>query len=53
MNHAQLVALGRALRVAGEHEERLISGEAVLNMEEIRRDLERAVALLVVTFSMP
>lgn len=53
MNHAQLVVLGRALRAAGEHEERLISGEAVLNAEEIRQDLERAVALLDDTISKP
>ncbi|TXJ83311.1 hypothetical protein E2C11_07515 [Streptomyces lavendulae] len=37
MNHAQLIALGRALRVAGEHGQRIIAGtdgEAVLNTDE-------------------
>ncbi|MFJ2303301.1 hypothetical protein [Streptomyces sp. NPDC087787] len=53
MNHAQVAALGRALRVAGEHEQRLTGGKAVPNVEEIRQDLERALALLDETISTP
>ncbi|MFH8342992.1 hypothetical protein [Streptomyces sp. AM6-12] len=56
MNHAQLIALGRALRVAGEHGQRLTAstdGEAVLNTEELRQDLERALHLLDETITTP
>ncbi|MEU8718574.1 hypothetical protein [Streptomyces sp. NPDC048663] len=55
MNHAQLVALGRSLRVAGEHGQRLADHGADASVEEIRGDLERALALLenAVTASKP
>ncbi|MDQ1013518.1 hypothetical protein [Streptomyces afghaniensis] len=53
MNHAQLIALGRALRVAGEHGQRLDDNAAALNTEEIRQDLERAFALLEEAVSTP
>nr|WP_307160933.1 hypothetical protein [Streptomyces rishiriensis] len=46
MNHAQLVALGRSLRVAGEHGQRLEDQDSAASTEEIRRDLERALVLL-------
>ncbi|MFE6946103.1 hypothetical protein [Streptomyces chartreusis] len=46
MNHAQLIALGRSLRVAGEHGQRLDEAGATANTAEIRQDLERALALL-------
>ncbi|MFF9090483.1 hypothetical protein ACF1BE_29640 [Streptomyces sp. NPDC014991] len=46
MNHAQLIALGRSLRVAGEHGQRLEDQVADGNTQEIRQDLERALALL-------
>lgn len=46
MNHAQLIALGRSLRVAGEHGQRLEDQGAEANTQEIRQDLERALALL-------
>lgn len=46
MNHAQLIALGRSLRVAGEHGQQLEDKAPAPNPEEIRRDLERALALL-------
>ncbi|WP_331748699.1 hypothetical protein [Streptomyces chartreusis] len=46
MNHAQLIALGRSLRVAGEHGQRLDDSATAPNTAEIRQDLERALALL-------
>lgn len=46
MNHAQLIVLGRSLRLAGEHGQRLEGKDAVLNADEVRQDLERALALL-------
>jgi hypothetical protein len=46
VNHAQLIALGRALRVAGEHGQRLDGVSSAPSTEEIRQDLERAFALL-------
>jgi hypothetical protein len=53
VNHAQLIALGRALRVAGEHQQRLTAGESGPDAAEIRRDLERAAALLDEVVSGP
>ncbi|MEU4655116.1 hypothetical protein AB0G32_14450 [Streptomyces sp. NPDC023723] len=53
MNHAQLIALGRALRVAGEHEQRLTAGDTAADVTEIRQDLERAAALLDEAISGP
>ncbi|MFG2885684.1 hypothetical protein ACGFYV_25900 [Streptomyces sp. NPDC048297] len=53
MNHAQLSALGRSLRVAGEHGQRLDDSQAALPPEEIRQDLERALNLLNETISTP
>ncbi|MET9197110.1 hypothetical protein ABZX60_27885 [Streptomyces olivaceus] len=46
MNHAQLIALGRSLRVAGEHGQRLEDHGADADTQEIRQDLERALMLL-------
>ncbi|WP_331722298.1 hypothetical protein [Streptomyces canus] len=46
MNHAQLIVLGRSLRVAGEHGQRLDESGPDTNLDEIRRDLERALGLL-------
>ena len=53
MNHAQLVALGRSLRVAGEHGQRLDDADTIVNVEEIRQDLERSLALLNDAISTP
>lgn len=53
MNHAQLVALGRSLRVAGEHGQRLDDADIIANVEEIRQDLERSLALLNDAISSP
>ncbi|MCE0446785.1 hypothetical protein LT493_25995 [Streptomyces tricolor] len=53
MNHAQLIALGRSLRVAGEHGQRLTESETTPDHEEIRRDLERALDLLDEAISSP
>ncbi|MGC9436790.1 hypothetical protein [Streptomyces sp. WG5] len=53
MNHAQLVALGRSLRVAGEHGQRLDNADTVPHVEEIRQDLERSLALLNDVISTP
>lgn len=52
MNHAQLVALGRSLRAAGEHEQRL-TGDAGADMTEMRRDIERSMDLLNEAISAP
>ncbi|MDX3587545.1 hypothetical protein [Streptomyces europaeiscabiei] len=46
MNHAQLSALGRALRVAGEHGQRLEDDNTLAPTDEVRRDLERAMDML-------
>ncbi|MFI9176110.1 hypothetical protein [Streptomyces lincolnensis] len=53
MNHAQLIALGRSLRVAGEHGQGLSEGASMASPEEIRRDLERAMGLLSDAVSSP
>jgi hypothetical protein len=53
VNHAQLVALGRSLRVAGEHGQRLDDADTVFNVEEIRQDLERSLALVNDAISSP
>ncbi|MER5200525.1 hypothetical protein ACWD3J_44070 [Streptomyces sp. NPDC002755] len=52
MNHAQLIALGRSLRVAGEHGQQL-EGGAAPNVGEIRQDLERALVMLDDAISTP
>ncbi|MBN0045036.1 hypothetical protein JS756_13125 [Streptomyces actuosus] len=46
MNHAQLTALGRALRLLGEHGESLTSDTPDTRLHEIRADLRRALDLL-------
>ncbi len=46
MNHAQLVALGRALRLSGEHGQRLEDAAAATDVSEIRSDLQRALTLV-------
>ncbi|WP_086768660.1 hypothetical protein [Streptomyces bobili] len=46
MNHAQLVALGRALRVLGEHGEQLSRDTPDVALHEIRADLTRALSHL-------
>ncbi|MEV5176662.1 hypothetical protein AB0L10_37550 [Streptomyces flaveolus] len=46
MNHAQLVALGRALRLTGEHGQRLQDAAAATDVSEIRSDLQRALTLV-------
>ncbi|MFJ3229162.1 hypothetical protein ACIPJS_38235 [Streptomyces sp. NPDC086783] len=53
MNHAQLIALGRALRVAGEHGHRLDDESVTPRPDEIRQDLERALAMLDDAISAP
>ncbi|MFJ7071700.1 hypothetical protein [Streptomyces sp. NPDC098781] len=53
MNHAQLIALGRSLRVADEHGQRLTEGDAPPATEEISRDLQRAVDLLSEAVTAP
>ncbi|MET9913570.1 hypothetical protein ABZZ74_43645 [Streptomyces sp. NPDC006476] len=53
MNHAQLVALGRALRVLGEHGEELTSETTDAKLHEIRADLTRAMAQLEESVSKP
>ncbi|WP_225828771.1 hypothetical protein [Streptomyces naphthomycinicus] len=45
MNHAQLIALGRALRLTGEHGQRL-ENAAATDVSEIRNDLQRALTLV-------
>lgn len=44
VNHAQLIALGQSLRIAGEYAQRL--DVIASDTQEIRLDLERALALL-------
>ncbi|MGM0344719.1 MULTISPECIES: hypothetical protein [Streptomyces] len=46
MNHAQLTALGRALRLLGEHGEALAADTPDGRLQEIRTDLRRALDLL-------
>ncbi|GHE27539.1 hypothetical protein ACWIG2_03540 [Streptomyces cellulosae] len=46
MNHAQLTALGRALRVLGEHGEALSADTPDARLHEVRDDLRRALDLL-------
>ncbi|GAA2889089.1 hypothetical protein [Streptomyces mexicanus] len=46
MNHAQLTALGRALRVVGEHGEELNAQTPDARLHEIKADLKRALDLL-------
>ncbi|MGW9496017.1 hypothetical protein ACWG5P_16775 [Streptomyces prasinus] len=43
MNHAQLTALGRALRVLGEHGEALTGDTPDAKLHEVRADLKRAL----------
>ncbi|MCX3061469.1 hypothetical protein [Streptomyces beihaiensis] len=43
MNHAQLTALGRALRVLGEHGEKLTADTPDDTLHEVRGDLMRAL----------
>ncbi|MGW3648464.1 hypothetical protein [Streptomyces sp. NPDC000878] len=46
MNHAQLTALGRALRVLGEHGDVLTRDSADAKLHEVKADLKRALAIL-------
>ncbi|WP_320778144.1 hypothetical protein [Streptomyces sp. CRN 30] len=46
MNHAQLTALGRALRLLGEHGDALGADTPDAKLHEIREDLRRAVERL-------
>uniref|UniRef100_UPI001F02B92A iron chelate uptake ABC transporter family permease subunit n=1 Tax=Streptomyces caniscabiei TaxID=2746961 RepID=UPI001F02B92A len=46
MNHAQLTALGRALRVLGEHGEALTADTPDARLHEVKADLKRALELL-------
>ncbi|MFF9280172.1 hypothetical protein [Streptomyces griseosporeus] len=46
MNHAQLTALGRALRLLGEHGESLSADTPDAKLHEVRADLRRALDLL-------
>ncbi|MFF6997462.1 hypothetical protein ACFY93_21230 [Streptomyces sp. NPDC008313] len=46
MNHAQLTALGRALRVLGEHGEELTADTPDAKLHEYKADLKRALDLL-------
>jgi hypothetical protein len=46
MNHAQLTALGRALRVLGEHGETLTADTPDARLHEFKADLRRALDLL-------
>ncbi|MEZ3177176.1 hypothetical protein KYY02_00165 [Streptomyces pimonensis] len=46
MNHAQLTALGRALRVLGEHGETLSADTPDARLHEVKADLRRALDLL-------
>ncbi|MEU6553005.1 hypothetical protein ABZ915_22365 [Streptomyces sp. NPDC046915] len=46
MNHAQLTALGRALRVLGEHGEALTTDTPDARLHEVKADLRRALDLL-------
>ncbi|MEU7058964.1 hypothetical protein [Streptomyces sp. NPDC046197] len=46
MNHAQLTALGRALRLLGEHGEALTADTPDARLHEMKGDLRRALDLL-------
>ncbi|MFD5584499.1 hypothetical protein ACFWII_11945 [Streptomyces sp. NPDC127063] len=46
MNHAQLTALGRALRLLGEHGEALTANTPDARLHEVKADLRRALDLL-------
>ncbi|NUP19332.1 MAG: hypothetical protein HOZ81_25245 [Streptomyces sp.] len=46
MNHAQLTALGRALRLVGEHGESLTADTPDARLHEVKADLRRALDLL-------
>ncbi|MFF1721795.1 hypothetical protein [Streptomyces sviceus] len=46
MNHAQLTALGRALRLLGEHGESLTGDTADAKLHEVKADIKRALDLL-------
>ncbi|CAL9481437.1 hypothetical protein [Streptomyces sp. enrichment culture] len=46
MNHAQLTALGRALRLLGEHGEALTADTPDAKLHEVKGDLRRALDLL-------
>ncbi|NGO48598.1 hypothetical protein [Streptomyces ureilyticus] len=46
MNHAQLTALGRALRLLGEHGEALGKDTPDAKLHEVKADLKRALDLL-------
>jgi hypothetical protein len=46
MNHSQLTALGRALRVLGEHGEALTADTPDGKLHEVKADLRRALELL-------
>ncbi|TLS41271.1 hypothetical protein FE633_37285 [Streptomyces montanus] len=46
MNHAQLTALGRALRLLGEHGESLTTATPDAKLHEAKADLKRALDLL-------
>ncbi|WP_328769739.1 hypothetical protein [Streptomyces sp. NBC_00286] len=46
MNHAQLTALGRALRLLGEHGEALGADTPDAKLHEVKADLKRALDLL-------
>ncbi|MDQ0684586.1 hypothetical protein QFZ66_004848 [Streptomyces sp. B4I13] len=46
MNHAQLTALGRALRVLGEHGDALTTDTPDARLHEVKADLRRALELL-------
>ncbi len=55
MNHAQLTALGRALRVLGEHGDALSADTPDAKLHEVKADLKRALDLLeeTVTTAVP
>ncbi|QNP71967.1 hypothetical protein IAG44_22825 [Streptomyces roseirectus] len=46
MNHAQLTALGRALRLLGEHGENLTTDTPDAKLHEVKADIQRALDLL-------
>ncbi|MBQ1089117.1 hypothetical protein [Streptomyces sp. B93] len=46
MNHAQLTALGRALRLLGEHGDALTADTPDAKLHEVKADLKRALDLL-------
>ncbi|WP_338696680.1 hypothetical protein V2W30_14315 [Streptomyces sp. Q6] len=46
MNHAQLTALGRALRLLGEHGDGLTGDTSDTKLHEVRGDVKRALELL-------